>query len=67
MVGLIEAGGADRGVDAMFEHTERKAPLKRNITAEEVGKTAVYLTSDLSSAVTGETVFVDAGFNIVGL
>ncbi|MCG3137681.1 MAG: Enoyl-[acyl-carrier-protein] reductase [NADH] FabI [Phycisphaerae bacterium] len=55
------------GIDTMFEHTERKAPLKRNITAEEVGKTAVYLLSDLSSGVTGETLFVDSGFNIVGL
>ncbi|MCH8913721.1 MAG: SDR family oxidoreductase, partial [Planctomycetes bacterium] len=47
--------------------TETRAPLKRNITADEVGKTAVYLLSDLSSGVTGETVFVDAGYNIVGI
>ena len=45
----------------------RKAPLKRNIDANEVGKTAVYLLSDLSSGVTGETLYVDAGFNTVGL
>ncbi len=51
----------------MFTHTERKAPLKRNIDADEVGKTAVYLLSDLSSGVTGENIFVDAGFNVVGL
>ena len=55
------------GIDTMFEHTERKAPLRRNITADEVGKTAVYLLSDLASGVTGETLFVDSGFNIVGL
>ncbi len=55
------------GIDTMFEHTVRKAPLQRNILPEEVGKTAVYLLSDLSSGVTGETVFVDSGFNIVGL
>ena len=55
------------GVDEMFDHTERKSPLKRNITPDEVGKTAVYLLSDLASAVTGETIFVDSGFNIVGL
>jgi len=55
------------GIDEMFAHTERKAPLKRNIDADEVGKTAVYLLSDLSSGVTGENVFVDSGFNIVGL
>ena len=55
------------GIDEMFDHTERKAPLKRNIDGDEVGKTAVYLLSDLSSGVTGENLFVDAGFNIVGL
>lgn len=55
------------GIDEMFTHTERKAPLKRNIDADEVGKTAVYLLSDLSSGVTGENIYVDSGFNIVGL
>ena len=55
------------GIDEMFEHTQRKAPLKRNIEGDEVGKTAVYLLSDLSSGVTGENIFVDSGFNIVGL
>ncbi|HEX8324599.1 MAG TPA: enoyl-ACP reductase [Tepidisphaeraceae bacterium] len=55
------------GIDEMFTHTELKAPLKRNIDGDEVGKTAVYLLSDLSSGVTGENIFVDSGFNIVGL
>lgn len=55
------------GIDEMFTHTENKAPLHRNIDVDEVGKTAVYLLSDLSSGVTGENIFVDSGFNIVGL
>ena len=55
------------GIDEMFAHTERKAPLKRNIDGDEVGKTAIYLLSDLSSGVTGENIYVDSGFNIVGL
>ncbi len=55
------------GIDMMFDYTETKSPLKRNITATEVGKTAVYLLSDLSSGVTGDTLFVDSGFNIIGL
>ncbi|HWB54084.1 MAG TPA: enoyl-ACP reductase [Tepidisphaeraceae bacterium] len=55
------------GIDEMFAHVEKKAPLHRNIDADEVGKTAVYLLSDLSSGVTGENIFVDAGFNTVGL
>ncbi|MGB7161087.1 MAG: enoyl-ACP reductase [Tepidisphaeraceae bacterium] len=55
------------GIDEMFAHTERKAPLHRNIDGDEVGKVALFLLSDLSSGVTGENVFVDSGFNIVGL
>ncbi len=55
------------GISEMFEHQQRKAALRRNIEGEEVGNTAVYLLSDLSSAVTGETMHVDAGFSIVGL
>jgi enoyl-[acyl-carrier protein] reductase I len=55
------------GIDEMLEYTPKKAPLKRNIDADEVGKTAVYLLSELSSGVTGETLYVDAGFNNVGL
>ena len=55
------------GIDEMFAHMERKAPLHRNIDGDDVGKTAVYLLSDLSSGVTGENIFVDSGFNIVGL
>jgi enoyl-[acyl-carrier protein] reductase I len=55
------------GIDEMFAHVERKAPLKRNIEADEIGKAAVFLLSDLSSGVTGETIYVDSGFNTVGL
>ena len=54
------------GIDDMFNWTEQKAPLRRNIDAGEVGATAVYLLSDLSSAVTGTTLYVDAGYNIMG-
>ncbi|MFP4144005.1 MAG: enoyl-ACP reductase [Phycisphaeraceae bacterium] len=61
------AASAVGGISEMFEHQERKAPLKRNIEGEEVGNTAVYLLSDLSSGVTGENIHVDAGFSIVGL
>lgn len=46
---------------------EHNSPLRRNITIEEVGDTAVYLLSDLSRGVTGEIHHVDAGYNIVGM
>jgi enoyl-[acyl-carrier protein] reductase I len=43
------------------------APLRAHVTIEDVGRTALYLGSDLSSAVTGEVVYVDGGFNILGV
>ena len=55
------------GIDEMLEYTPKKASLKRNVEADEVGKAAVYLLSDLASGTTGETLYVDAGFNTVGL
>jgi enoyl-[acyl-carrier protein] reductase I len=42
-------------------------PLRRNMTLEDVGGTAVYLASDLSAGVTGEVVYVDGGFNVLGV
>ena len=53
------------GIDKMLERVESTAPLRRNIETDEVGKAAVYLLSDLSSAVTGETHHVDAGYHAV--
>jgi enoyl-[acyl-carrier protein] reductase I len=43
------------------------APLRRHVTIEDVGRSAVYLASDLSAAVTGEIHYVDAGFNVLGV
>ena len=62
---LAAAGIA--GFKAMYGSFDEVAPLRANITPEDVGKTAVYLASDLSSAVTGEVVYVDGGFNIMGV
>ena len=45
---------------------ERMAPLGRNITHEEVGRTGAFLLSDMSDGVTGDILHVDAGFNIMG-
>ena len=55
------------GLYGFFGHVAERAPLKRNIDAEEVGKTALYLCSDWGSAVTGEVLHVDAGYNIMGM
>lgn len=49
----------------IFNHIEKHAPLHRNVTIDEVGNSATYLASDLSSAVTGEILFVDSGFQSI--
>lgn len=51
----------------MLAETERRTPLRRNVTTEEVGNTAAFLTSDLASGITGEIIYVDAGFNITAM
>lgn len=55
------------GFKDMYRHFKDIAPLRQNITPEDVGKTAVWLASDLSSNVTGEVIYVDGGVNILGL
>lgn len=52
--------------DVMLKLYSSMAPLRRNVTTEEVAKTAAYLLSDLSSGVTGETLHVDCGYHIMG-
>ena len=55
------------GFKDMLHYSSERAPLKRNIDQEEVGRTALYLLSDMASAVTGEVLHVDAGYNIMGM
>ncbi len=73
-VNAISAGPiktlAAAGIDDfsfMLKWNAAHSPLKRNVTIEEVGNSAMYLLSDLSSAVTGEIHYVDGGFNIMGM
>jgi enoyl-[acyl-carrier protein] reductase I len=58
-----QVGGFSRILDVV----PKVAPLKRNITQDDVGKTAVYLASDLSTAVTADVHFVDAGYHSMGM
>lgn len=55
------------GFTGMLRHHAEKAPLRRNVTREEIGGAGLFLLSDLSSGVTGETLYVDAGYHIMGL
>ena len=73
-VNAISAGPLNtlsaRGVKNMgtlLTHIGEKSPLKRNVQASEVGNTALFLVSDLSSAITGEIIHVDCGYNIMGI
>ena len=51
----------------ILKWNENNSPLRRNVTADDVGGAGLYLVSDLSSGVTGETHHVDCGYNIVGM
>jgi enoyl-[acyl-carrier protein] reductase I len=63
---LQTISGRGAGVDQMLGLYEAMAPLGRNITHEEAGKTGTFLLSDMSSGVTGEILHVDAGYNAMG-
>jgi enoyl-[acyl-carrier protein] reductase I len=61
------AAAGIKGFRGMLSAAEKANALKRNVTIEEVGNTAAFLSSDLASGITGEIVYVDAGFNIMGM
>ena len=61
------AASGIKGFKNILHYVEEKAPLRRNVTQDDVGNTAIYLCSELSSGVTGEVMHVDSGYNILGL
>jgi enoyl-[acyl-carrier protein] reductase I len=61
------AGSAVGDARTMFKWNKAQAPLKINITLDQVGGAATYLLSELGAGVTGEIHFVDAGYNIIGV
>ena len=71
-VNAISAGplktlaGSAAGVGEMLKLYERMAPLERNVTHEEVGRSGAFLLSDMSTGITGEIVHVDAGYHVMG-
>lgn len=65
-INTLSARGV-RGMGALLGYVAEHSPLKRNVQASEVGNTALFLVSDLSSAITGETIYVDCGYNIMGI
>jgi len=65
-INTLSARGV-KNMGSLLGYVGEKAPLKRNVTAGEVGNTALFLVSDLSSGITGETIYVDCGYNIMGI
>ncbi|SDO38731.1 enoyl-ACP reductase FabI [Phyllobacterium sp. OV277] len=61
------AGAGIGDARAMFSYQKRNAPLRRTVDIEDVGRSALYLLSDLASGVTGEIHYVDSGYNIVSM
>jgi enoyl-[acyl-carrier protein] reductase I len=60
------AAAGIKGFRSMLSNAEKVSALKRNVSIDEVGNTAAFLSSDLASGITGQIVYVDAGFNIIG-
>ena len=65
-INTLSARGV-KNLGSMLNYVAEKSPLKRNVQPAEVGSTALFLVSDLSSAITGETIYVDCGYNIMGI
>lgn len=65
-INTLSARGV-KNMGTLLNHIGEKSPLKRNVQASEVGNTALFLVSDLSTAITGETIYVDCGYNIMGI
>ncbi len=61
------ASSAVGGILDMIRHVEDVAPLKRTVTQLEVGNAAAFLSSDLASGITGQVLYVDAGYEIMGM
>ncbi|WP_431661296.1 enoyl-ACP reductase FabI [Pantanalinema rosaneae] len=61
------ASSAVGGILDMIHHVEEVAPLRRTVTQTEVGNTAAFLCSDLASGITGQILYVDAGYEILGM
>jgi enoyl-[acyl-carrier protein] reductase I len=55
------------GLRRMLSHVAATAPIRRNVTIEDVGNAAAFLCSDLSAGISGEVLYVDGGFHTVGM
>lgn len=65
-INTLSARGV-KNMGSLLGYVGEKSPLKRNVSAAEVGNTALFLVSELASGITGETIYVDCGYNIMGI
>ena len=65
-INTLSARGV-KNMGSLLGYVGERSPLKRNVTQAEVGSTALFLVSDMSSGITGETIYVDCGYNIMGI
>jgi len=65
-INTLSARGV-KNMGSLLTYVGERSPLKRNVKASEVGNTALFLVSDLASGITGETIYVDCGYNIMGV
>ena len=65
-INTLSARGV-KNMGSLLSYVGERSPLKRNVQASEVGSTALFLVSDMSSGITGETIYVDCGYNIMGI
>ncbi|MBL3599780.1 MAG: enoyl-ACP reductase [gamma proteobacterium endosymbiont of Lamellibrachia anaximandri] len=61
------AASGIKNFKSMLDEAEKKTPLRRNVTTAEVGNAAAFLTSDLASGITGDVLYVDSGYHILGV
>lgn len=61
------AASGVKGLRQMLSKVSETSPLRRNVSTEDVGNAAAFLGSDLAAGITGQTIYVDAGYNIVGM
>ncbi len=65
-INTLSARGV-KNMGSLLGYVGEKSPLKRNVEVREVGNTALFLASDMSSGITGEVIYVDCGYNIMGI
>ena len=65
-INTLSARGV-KNMGSLLNYVGERSPLRRNVTVGEVGNTALFLVSDLASGITGETIYVDCGYNIMGV